>query len=184
MCCQQETMVLYLGRGNGNGSDIQVQVALMQNMKLIIAYLLAWLLVIAWLWSLDARILFPDWFAPYSQIFICSLSGAVGGIIYCLRGVYVHRAIDEKWDNDWNTWYYLRPIVSLIMGGVAYIFLKAGLLVLDAKNISAHNAYGFYALSFIAGFNVGQFLKKTGRNRKIRMGNFPLARIERKFVKR
>lgn len=130
-------------------------------MKLIIAYLLAWLIAICWLWSRDAQELLPEWLAPFRQIFLCSLIGGIGGIVYCLRGVYLNRRLQEKWDDRWNTWYYLRPIVSLIIGGVAYIFLKAGLLVLDAQDSSEHNAYGFYALSFIAGLNVDKFIKKV-----------------------
>lgn len=38
------------------------------------------------------------------------------------------------------------------------MFLSAGLLVLDAQLIDSTNAYGFLALSFIAGLNVDRFL--------------------------
>jgi len=38
--------------------------------------------------------------------------------------------------------------------------LRAGLLVLDAKQNDNSNLLGFYALSFIAGLNVDNFVKK------------------------
>lgn len=78
--------------------------------------------------------------------------------MYCMRGLYVHR-ID--WDGTWLAWYYLRPVVSLIVGGVSYLFLKAGLLVLDSSSEQQiDNPYGFLSLAFIAGLNVDRFLKR------------------------
>jgi hypothetical protein len=40
------------------------------------------------------------------------------------------------------------------------LFLKAGLLVLDATQNENANLLGFYALAFIAGLNVDNFMKK------------------------
>lgn len=127
-------------------------------MKLIIGYLLLCLVGVAWIWSIDVRGLLPDWLAPYSLGFRCSLIGAIGGIVYCLRAIYLNRSVKVQWDSNWNVWYYLRPIISFIVGGVSYVFLNAGLLVLDATQTSTQNVYGFLALSFIAGLNVDRFL--------------------------
>ena len=44
------------------------------------------------------------------------------------------------------------------MGGVAYVFLRAGLLVLDAESESASSSLGFLAVAFVAGLNVDRFL--------------------------
>jgi len=40
------------------------------------------------------------------------------------------------------------------------MFLKAGLLILEAHTQQDSNDFGFYALSFLAGYNVDKFLKK------------------------
>lgn len=102
----------------------------------------------------------PDWAISFSLPYRCALIGALGGVIYCLRAIYLNRSVRGQWNDDWNVWYYLRPVVSLIVGAVAFVFLKAGLLVLDAGTTNENSPYGFLALSFIAGLNVDRFLIK------------------------
>ena len=127
-------------------------------MKLILGYLVIWLTGITWFWTLDIRGLLPEWIYPYSLSYRCALFGALGGLVYCLRAIYLNRCVKGRWDDDWNTWYYVRPVVSLIIGVVAYVFLKAGLLFLDASQSDTQSAFGFLALAFIAGLNVDRFL--------------------------
>jgi len=128
------------------------------TVTLIIAYLIGWLFLIGWLGSIDLKGLLPIWIAPFSLAYKCSLLAALGGVLYSLRAVYLNRCVRKSWDNDWIVWYLIRPIVSLIVGLIAFVFLKAGLLVLDAKQDIASPAYGFLALAFIAGLNVDRFL--------------------------
>ncbi|RJF37521.1 hypothetical protein [Pseudoalteromonas gelatinilytica] len=93
----------------------------------------------------------------------CALIAVLGGILYCLRSVYLNRCLHDQWSKSWEVWYYLRPITSLICGVVAYIFLKAGLVVLDASQNSGEGSYGnygYYAFSFFAGSNVDKFVAK------------------------
>lgn len=80
--------------------------------------------------------------------------------MYCLRSVYINACARKNWDAEWNPWYYIRPIVSLISGAVSWLFLRAGLLVLDASQPTGSSSFGFLALAFIAGYNVDKFLKK------------------------
>jgi len=90
----------------------------------------------------------------------CILVGVLGGVLYCLRGVYLSRSVRDDWNERWETWYYLRPVVSGMSGLVAFIFLKAGLIVLEANQIDDAGNYGYMAFAFIAGFNVDKFLAK------------------------
>lgn len=90
----------------------------------------------------------------------CVLAGGLGGIIYCLRGVYLNACVRKNWDKDWYPWYFIRPVVSLLTGGVSYIFLKAGLLVLESQNKPGSSHIAFYAVAFIAGLNVDKFIAK------------------------
>ncbi|OOZ70468.1 hypothetical protein BOW50_10575 [Solemya velum gill symbiont] len=129
-------------------------------MKLIIGYLIACLVAITWVWSIDVRGLTPDWLTPYNLGLRCGLIGALGGIVYCLRAIYLNKCVKGEWDSNWNVWYYLRPLISFLMGGVAYIFLNAGLLILAASHEPTQNPFGFLALSFIAGLNVDRFIVK------------------------
>lgn len=129
-------------------------------MVFVVIYLIGWLPLIGWLWGLSVRGFLPSWLEPFSLAYQCALIGAVGGIVYCLRAVYLHRSVRNSWDPNWTTWYIIRPIVSSIVGLVAFIFLNAGLLVLDAEHKTSSNHYGFLALSFVAGLNVDRFLVK------------------------
>ena len=125
---------------------------------LIIAYLIAFLALLAYCWSLQLRGVLFAWLAPYELAYECVLIGGLGGTVYCLRAVYLTHCVKNAWDERWAVWYMLRPVVSTLMGGVAYIFLSAGLLVLDAEHDSTASRYGFFALSFIAGLNVDRFI--------------------------
>lgn len=132
----------------------------MASVRLIIAYLLVFLAAIVTLWVLYLRGLTPTWVAEIGLLFHCILAGGIGGIIYCLRAVYLNACVRKSWDTDWHPWYYIRPFVSLISGGISWLFLKAGLLVLDASQASGSSHLGFLALAFIAGYNVDKFMSK------------------------
>lgn len=129
-------------------------------MKGIVAYLLVLLTAVIAVACIILQGLLPPWLATLQIPISCALIGAVGGITYCLRGVYLNACVRKQWDAAWHPWYYIRPIVSLICGAVSFVFLKAGLLVLDAAQKPDANLLGFYALAFIAGFNVDKFVAK------------------------
>ena len=139
-------------------------------MKLIVGYLLLCLVVLAWIASISLRGSLPAWFKDYSLILNCSLIGSLGGTIYCIRAVYLNRSVLGRWNSNWNIWYLLRPLVSFLVGGVSYVFLKAGLLVLDSNSQEIENPFGFLSLAFIAGLNVDKFLKKVEEVAQITWG--------------
>lgn len=91
---------------------------------------------------------------------VCVLFGGLGGVTYCLRGVYLNACVRKQWDVSWLPWYLLRPIVSLVLGGVSYLFVKSGLLLLGAAQDQSGSQLGIWAMSFIAGLNVDRFLAK------------------------
>ena len=68
--------------------------------------------------------------------------------------------VRNDWDNRWLPWYLIRPIASLISGGVSFLFLKAGLLILDSAPTKDSSTLGFLALAFVAGYNVDKFMTK------------------------
>jgi hypothetical protein len=90
----------------------------------------------------------------------CCLLGGAGGCIYCLRAVYLNKCVRKSWDKEWHVWYFLRPILSTCCGGISFLFLKAGLLVLESGTKDNATEIGFYALAFVAGLNVDKFLGK------------------------
>lgn len=102
----------------------------------------------------------PVWLASFEIGCLCALTGGVGGVVYCLRGLYVNTCAGDGWNPKWLLWYFTRPVVSLVCGAVSYLLLKAGLLVLDSSPRVESNHIGFYVLAFIAGLNVDKFLMK------------------------
>lgn len=99
--------------------------------------------------------------APFELGFVCVLLGSLGGCFYCLRAVYLNFCIHVRWGNEWVVWYLLRPITSAISGGLAFVLLKAGLLILDTENVNDSSHWGYYAIAIIAGMNVDNFVKKV-----------------------
>jgi len=129
-------------------------------MKKVILYLFLFLLFLIFILYSKIRYNFPDWLVAYKLPIECGIAGGFGGILYCLRAIYINKSVNKNWDDDWNIWYYIRPIVSIITGVVSFIFLKAGLLILEANsNVNSTNL-GYLALAFIAGLNVDKFINK------------------------
>lgn len=96
----------------------------------------------------------------FELIFRCILIGGTGGVLYCIRGIYLNYSVKDQWDDKWIPWYYIRPVASLVMGGISLVFLKAGLILLDANANQETTEFGFLAIAFIAGLNVDNFVKK------------------------
>ena len=103
----------------------------------------------------------PNWLFSYLVAIHCVLIGALGGLLYGLRAIYVNFSAKNNWVSTWELWYYLRPIVSGMCGFVSYIFLSAGIVVLEANPAEGSSNYGFLAFAFIAGFNVDRFLRRV-----------------------
>jgi len=101
--------------------------------------------------------------SPYNSLklpLLCVAISCVGGCAYCLRAVYLNKCAHQRWDPAWYIWYFIRPITSMVSGGVSYLFLSAGLLILESKSNSNSTEIGFLALAFVAGYNVDKFFAK------------------------
>jgi hypothetical protein len=90
----------------------------------------------------------------------CFSFGMMGGIVHCLRSIYLHRSLMGDWESKWNVWYFLRPIVSGITGVISMIFIKAGLLVFASGLQIDDRVMAYIAVAFLAGYNVKNFLSK------------------------
>ena len=88
------------------------------------------------------------------------LFGLVGGCTYCIRGLYLQYCVKKEWDNRWIVWHIIRPFVSAICGAISLLLVKAGLLLFAVSHTNLQSHYGIYALAFVAGLNVDNFIKK------------------------
>lgn len=102
----------------------------------------------------------PSWLAAYQLAINCILIATLAGTLYCTRAIYLNFSVSDSWQQRWEVWYYLRPISSAVAGLVAFIFLKASIIILEATQTEDAGYYGYLAFSFIAGYNVDRFLKK------------------------
>lgn len=102
----------------------------------------------------------PTNYEPLRIGLMCCAIGSMGGALYCLRAIYLNKCVLNQWDSHWHTWYFLRPIVSAACGAVSFLFLKAGLLILESGTKPNASEVGFYALAFVAGLNVDKFITK------------------------
>ena len=154
-----------MGKQNSNSQPKQFQLdsdkPKPKKMWQTVSYLLSYLILIvalmlAYLQECEQLVFLKN----IETLFISVFVGGIGGVTYCLRGVYLNYCVKDQWDEKWFVWYLLRPWVSLVCGGISWLFLKTGLLVLGAGKSTSSSELGFYALAFIAGFNVDKFLLK------------------------
>lgn len=129
-------------------------------MKRVAFYLLAILLIDSALLVASRAAILPDWWMSSELALSTALVGGIGGCVYCLRGIYLNACVRKNWDDTWLPWYFIRPLVSHVCGFISYLFLGAGLLVLEASRSGTSTDLGFLALAFIAGFNVDRFISK------------------------
>jgi len=125
--------------------------------------IIIWLLLLLTLLVLSVIGYSEEWFSLKSTLilpFKSVVSAGFGGLLYLLRAVYVNKCVKKSWDEEWEIWYYIRPFTSLLSGVASYIFLKAGVLVLNAEIEVSTSSYGFMAVAFIAGLNVDKFTSK------------------------
>jgi hypothetical protein len=113
---------------------------------------------------------YPDWLVGAELAINCILTSTTAGCLYCLRAVYLNKCVRQSWDENWEVWYYIRPLTSAISGLAAFIFLKAGLLVLEASEGLNSGDYGYLAFAFIAGLNVDKFIVKIEEIAKATFG--------------
>lgn len=102
----------------------------------------------------------PAWAVKFEVPTLCGLTAGVGGLVYCLRGLYVNTCAGDGWSPTWMPWYFIRPFISPVCGVVSYLLLKAGLFVLESSPREDGSHLGFYVLAFISGLNVDKFLTK------------------------
>lgn len=130
------------------------------GLKRVIAGLLTVLLAEAGCYITVLSDCAPRFIDEYKTLVLCGITGGVGGVVYCLRAVYLNACVKKSWDETWLAWYFIRPVVSLVCGFVSYAFLKAGLLVLESAPKPDGSQFGFFVLAFVAGLNVDKFVGK------------------------
>ncbi|TAL67843.1 MAG: hypothetical protein EPN82_13035 [Bacteroidetes bacterium] len=95
------------------------------------------------------------------NIILISLSGGLGGTIYCLRGFY-QQIGKKEFNTYWFWWYIIRPIASIVMGAFSYFLVAGGLLIISTSpDLSQDKGLMFFcSLAFIVGISFTRFMDK------------------------
>jgi hypothetical protein len=130
-------------------------------MKIVITFLLSFLLILTGVAAYMLSGAASAWLQTRHVWIFSLLFGGLGGVLYCLRGVYLNACVRKQWDEGWMPWYFIRPFASVICGGISCLVLKAGLLLLEANPHPQSTELGFYAFAVVAGLNVDKFVSKV-----------------------
>lgn len=101
-----------------------------------------------------------DLLSNFETLLGCILIGGIGGSVYCLRAIYLQACVKQEWNENWIVWYLIRPLLSIVVGGVSYLFIKAGLVLFNSSGQSEINQLSIWSLAFLSGLNVDNFIKK------------------------
>jgi hypothetical protein len=74
--------------------------------------------------------------------------GAAGGVLAALGGVYFHNA---DWRPAYKYWYYSRPLVSGVVGGIGCLLFYVSLTLGTTKGVTP-NVITFDTVGFLLGF--------------------------------
>ena len=122
--------------------------------------------LVIWLFVLSGSLFYlkfgsaPNYFSNFETLLGCILIGGMGGNVYCLRAIYLQACAKKEWDENWIVWYVLRPLLSIVVGGISYLFIKAGLVLFNSSGQSEINQLSIWSLAFLSGLNVDNFIKK------------------------
>jgi hypothetical protein len=80
------------------------------------------------------------------------LFGGVGGVTGALYGLWKHVASDQDYDPQFALWYYTNPVMGLVLGGLVFFLLLAGLAISSGGNAITPSSYTAWVLAFAVGF--------------------------------
>ncbi len=80
--------------------------------------------------------------------------GGIGGIIGALYALWWHVSDQQDFDRQYMMWYLVQPIMGVVLGGIVYLLLTAGFLVLQISpsDPNAGTRLLPYLLAVLAGF--------------------------------
>lgn len=82
--------------------------------------------------------------------------GSLGAVLISMTGVFEHA---HDWDTSFIYWHWARPVVGASFGGVAVLFVQAGVLAIGSNNTanSGTNDVVYYIIAFIVGYREETF---------------------------
>ena len=93
----------------------------------------------------------------WAVLFMSTLAwGGIGGVTSALWSLYYHISIQRDYDPVENLWYYSQPVLGMVLGGIVFLIMGAGFLVVQVDLAGQDAALGARllpaAIAVIAGF--------------------------------
>ena len=89
--------------------------------------------------------------------------GGIGGIIGALYALWWHISDQQDFERQYLMWYLVQPIMGTVLGGIVFLLLTGGFLLLQVKPSDANAGARLipYLVAVLAGFRqnfiYGQF---------------------------
>jgi hypothetical protein len=147
------------------------------NAPRIFAYQTIWMVVLALLAMITTvnGTTFSAWVAfmlgvevtspqlNWAVLFISTLAwGGIGGVTSALWSLYHHISVERDYDPVENLWYYSQPVLGMVLGGIVFLVLGSGFLVVQVDLAAQDAALGARllpaAIAVVAGFRQSMVL--------------------------
>jgi hypothetical protein len=99
----------------------------------------------------------------WAVLFLSTLAwGGIGGITSALWSLYHHISVARDYNPVENLWYYSQPMLGMVLGGIVFLIMGAGFLVvqvnLDTQDVALGARLLPAAIAVIAGFRQNMVL--------------------------
>jgi hypothetical protein len=102
----------------------------------------------------------------FSMMWNTIVWGGFGGVIGALYSLYWHAAKVKDFDKQYFMWYIVQPVIGLLLGGLVYLIIGAGLMAALAgavtESLTIRPLFA-YAVACIAGFRQRFILEMIDR---------------------
>ena len=93
----------------------------------------------------------------WAVLFLSTLAwGGIGGVTSALWSLYYHISIQRDYDPIENLWYYSQPVLGMVLGGIVFLIMGSGFLVVQVDLSGQDAALGARllpaAVAVIVGF--------------------------------
>ena len=93
----------------------------------------------------------------WAVLFLSTLAwGGIGGVTSALWSLYYHISIQRDYDPVENLWYYSQPVLGMVLGGIVFLIMGAGFLIVQVDLSGPDAALGARllpaAIAVIVGF--------------------------------
>lgn len=69
----------------------------------------------------------------WAVLFISTLAwGGIGGATSAMWSLYYHISVQRDYEPIENLWYYTQPLIGMVLGGIVFLIMGAGFLVVEA----------------------------------------------------